>query len=109
VSPSRVMDQARNWWNRHDDEFVASHGKRLRIEVRAGLNTGECGVRGDDIGGMAVHIGARVSALAGPNDVLVSSTLRDSVIGSELEFDERGAYELKGVPEEWHLSAVVSS
>ena len=54
----------------------------LGIEVRAGLHTGECEVRGDDIGGIAVHIGARVSALAGPNDVLVSSTLRDLVIGS---------------------------
>ena len=53
----------------------------LGIEVRAGLHTGECEVRGDDIGGIAVHIGARVSALAGPNDVLVSSTLRDLVIG----------------------------
>jgi class 3 adenylate cyclase len=56
---------------------------------------------GDDIGGIGVHIGARVSALAGPNDVLVSSTLRDLVIGSGLEFEERGAHELKGVPGEW--------
>jgi class 3 adenylate cyclase len=78
----------------------------LGIEVRAGLHTGECEVRGDDIGGIAVHIGARVSALAGPNDVLVSSTLRDLVIGSGLEFDDRGAHELKGVPGEWHLFAV---
>ena len=79
----------------------------LGIQVRAGLHTGECEVRGDDIGGIAVHIGARVSALAGPNDVLVSSTLRDLVIGSGLEFEERGAHELKGVPGEWHLFAVV--
>ena len=81
----------------------------LGIEVRAGLHTGECEVRGDDIGGIAVHIGARVSALAGPNDVLVSSTLRDLVIGSGLEFEDRGTHELKGVPGEWHLSAVASS
>jgi class 3 adenylate cyclase len=80
----------------------------LGIEVRAGLHTGECEVRGDDIGGIAVHIGARVSALAGPNDVLVSSTLRDLVIGSGLEFEERGDHELKGVPGEWHLLAVAS-
>jgi class 3 adenylate cyclase len=80
----------------------------LGIEVRAGLHTGECEVRGDDIGGIGVHIGARVSALAGPNDVLVSSTLRDLVIGSGLEFDERGSYELKGVPGEWRLFAVAS-
>jgi len=81
----------------------------LGIEVRAGLHTGECEIRGDDIGGIAVHIGARVSALAGPNDVLVSSTLRDLVIGSGLEFDDRGTHELKGVPGEWHLFAVAST
>ncbi len=80
----------------------------LGIEVRAGLHTGECEVRGDDIGGIGVHIGARVSALAGPNEVLVSSTLRDLVIGSGLEFEERGSYELKGVPGEWRLFAVAS-
>jgi class 3 adenylate cyclase len=80
----------------------------LGVEVRAGLHTGECEVRGDDIGGIAVHIGARVSALAGASDVLVSSTLRDLVIGSGLEFEERGAHELKGVPGEWHLFAVAS-
>ncbi len=79
----------------------------LGIEVRAGLHTGECEIRGDDIGGIAVHIGARVSALAGPNDVLVSSTLRDLVIGSGLEFVGRGAHELKGVPGDWHLFAIV--
>ena len=81
----------------------------LGIEVRAGLHTGECEVRGDDIGGIAVHIGARVSALAGPNDVLVSSTLRDLVIGSGLGFEARGAHQLKGVPGEWHLFAVASA
>jgi class 3 adenylate cyclase len=81
----------------------------LGIEVRAGLHTGECEIRGDDIGGIAVHIGARVSALAAANDVLVSSTLRDLVIGSGLEFEYRGAHELKGVPGEWHLFAVASS
>jgi class 3 adenylate cyclase/pimeloyl-ACP methyl ester carboxylesterase len=81
----------------------------LGIEVRAGLHTGECEIRGGDIGGIAVHIGARVSALAGPNDVLVSSTLRDLVIGSGLQFEERGSYELKGVPGEWRLFAVASA
>ncbi|MGB6205523.1 adenylate/guanylate cyclase domain-containing protein, partial [Mycobacterium sp.] len=82
--------------------------RALGIEVRAGLHTGECEMRGDDIGGIAVHIGARVSALAGPNEVLVSSTLRDLVIGSGLEFEERGAHRLKGVPGEWRLFAVAS-
>jgi len=81
----------------------------LGIQVRAGLHTGECEVRGDDIGGIAVHIGARVSALAGPNDVLVSSTLRDLVIGSGLEFEDRGTHQLKGVPGEWRLFAVAST
>jgi class 3 adenylate cyclase len=80
----------------------------LGIEVRAGLHTGECEIRGDDIGGIAVHIGARVSALAGPSEVLVSSTLRDLVIGSGLEFDDRGTHALKGVPGDWHLFAVAS-
>jgi class 3 adenylate cyclase len=81
----------------------------LGIQVRAGLHTGECEVRGDDIGGIAVHIGARVSALAGPNDVLVSSTLRDLVIGSGIGFEERGTHELKGVPGEWRIFAAVAS
>jgi class 3 adenylate cyclase len=76
--------------------------------VRAGLHTGEFEERGDDIGGIAVHIGARVSAVAGPNDVLVSSTLRDLVIGSGIEFEERGAHLLKGVPGEWRVFAVAS-
>jgi class 3 adenylate cyclase/pimeloyl-ACP methyl ester carboxylesterase len=83
--------------------------RALGIQVRAGLHTGECEIRGEDIGGIAVHIGARVSALAGPNDVLVSSTLRDLVIGSGLEFEDRGTRDLKGVPGEWRLFAVASS
>jgi class 3 adenylate cyclase len=78
----------------------------LGIEVRAGLHTGECEIRGEDIGGIAVHIGARVSALAGRSEVLVSSTLKDLVIGSGLEFEERGTHQLKGVPGEWRLFAV---
>jgi class 3 adenylate cyclase len=81
----------------------------LGIEVRAGLHTGECETRGDDIGGIAVHIGARVSALAKPNEVLVSSTLRDLVIGSGLGFEDRGNHQLKGVPGEWRLFAVASA
>jgi class 3 adenylate cyclase len=80
----------------------------LGIEVRAGLHTGEVEIRGDDIGGIAVHIGARVSAVAGANDVLVSSTLRDLVIGSGIAFEDRGAHALKGVPGEWRIFAVAS-
>jgi class 3 adenylate cyclase len=78
------------------------------IRVRAGLHTGECELRGDDIGGIAVHIAARVSALAGPGEVLVSRTVRDLVAGSGLGFDSRGSHELKGVPDAWELYEAVA-
>lgn len=78
----------------------------LDINVRAGLHTGECEVIGAKVGGLAVHIGARIAALAGPGEVLVSSTVRDLVAGSGLRFHERGTAELKGVPGEWRLYAV---
>ena len=78
----------------------------LGIETRAGLHTGECEVMGTDIGGIAVHIGARVAAMAGAGEVLVSSTVKDLVAGSGLEFQERGLHTLKGVPGEWRLFAV---
>ena len=76
------------------------------IELRAGLHTGECEVRGDDLGGLAVHIAARVDACAAPGEILVSSVVRDLVVGSGIEFDERGNYDLKGVPGSWSLFAV---
>ena len=75
------------------------------VPIRAGLHTGECEVMGEDIGGIAVHIAARVSALAGPTEVLVSRTVKDLVGGSGLEFADRGAHELKGVPDTWELYA----
>jgi len=78
----------------------------LGIEIRAGLHTGECEVVGDNLGGIAVHIGARISALAGPGEVLVSSTVRDLVAGSGIRFSDCGAHRLKGVPEEWRLFRV---
>lgn len=78
----------------------------LGIETIAGLHTGECEVMGADIGGIAVHIGARVAALASAGEVLVSSTVRDLVAGSGLAFQERGLHTLKGVPGEWRLFAV---
>jgi class 3 adenylate cyclase len=78
----------------------------LGIEVRAGLHTGEIELRGDDIGGIAVHIGARVSALAGPGEVLVSSTVKDLVAGSGIAFADRGFHLLKGVPDEGRVFAV---
>jgi class 3 adenylate cyclase len=78
----------------------------LGIDVRAGLHTGEIEVTGDDIAGVAVHIGARVSALAGAREVLVSSTVRDLVAGSGIEFEDRGDHQLKGVPGSWRMYAV---
>ena len=82
---------------------IAEEVSRLGLEIRAGLHTGECEVVGDDVAGMAVNIGARVSALAGPGEVLVSGTVKDLVFGSELEFADRGEHELKGVPGSWRL------
>jgi class 3 adenylate cyclase len=78
----------------------------LGLDVRAGLHVGEIEVLSDDIAGLAVHIGARVSALAGAGEVLVSSTIKDLVVGSGLAFDDRGSHELKGVPGRWSLFAV---
>jgi pimeloyl-ACP methyl ester carboxylesterase len=81
---------------------------RLGLEVRAGIHTGEVELIGDDVGGMAVNIGARIGALAGAGEVLVSSTVRELVVGSGLEFADRGAQTLKGAPGEWRLFAVSS-
>ncbi|HVB91175.1 MAG TPA: adenylate/guanylate cyclase domain-containing protein [Acidimicrobiales bacterium] len=76
------------------------------LEVRAGLHAGEIELRGDDIGGLAVHIASRVSALAGPSEVLTTGTVRDLVVGSGIVFDDRGRHNLKGVPDEWQILAV---
>jgi len=78
----------------------------LGIEIRAGIHTGEVEVRGEDIGGVAVHIGARVGALAAAREVLVSRTVVDLVSGSSMEFADRGTHTLKGVPGSWQLFAV---
>jgi pimeloyl-ACP methyl ester carboxylesterase/class 3 adenylate cyclase len=85
---------------------IADRVRALDIELRAGLHTGECELIGDDIGGMAVNIGARIGALAGANEVVVSSTVKDLVVGSGISFGDRGTQELKGVPGEWRLFAV---
>jgi class 3 adenylate cyclase len=85
---------------------IAEEVRPLGVEVRAGLHTGECEVMGDDYGGIAVHIGARVAALAGPGEVFVSSTVKDLVAGSGLRFTDRGNRSLKGVPGEWRIFAV---
>ena len=73
------------------------------LAVRCGIHTGECEIVGNDLAGIAVHIGARVAALAGPGEVLVSQTVRDLVAGSGLAFRDRGTHHLKGVPDEWRL------
>lgn len=81
--------------------------RSIGLEIRAGLHTGECEVHGATVAGIAVHIGARVAGLAGRGEVLVSSTVRDLVAGSGIEFESRGEHELKGVPERWRLYSVV--
>jgi class 3 adenylate cyclase len=79
--------------------------RELGVELRAGLHTGECEAMGDDVGGLAVHIGARVGALAAPREVLVSNTVKDLVVGSGIDFADRGEHALKGVPGTWRLWA----
>jgi class 3 adenylate cyclase len=79
--------------------------RALDLEIRAGLHIGEIEVRGDDIGGAGVHIAARVLGQAKPGEVLVSRTLTDLVVGSDLRFEDRGEHELKGIAEKWHLFA----
>ena len=86
---------------------IADAVKTLGIRVRAGVHTGECEVMGEKLGGIAVHIGARVAAVAAPDEVLVSSTVKDLVAGSGLRFEGRGVHVLKGVPGEWTLLAAM--
>src|SRR5438874_3309060 len=77
----------------------------LGVEIRAGIHTGECQLDGGKVRGIAVHTGARIAALAGPGEVLISHTVKDLVAGSGLEFEDRGVHQLKGVPGEWRLYA----
>jgi class 3 adenylate cyclase len=81
--------------------------RELGVEIRAGIHTGECELDGAKVRGIAVHTGARIAALAGPGEVLVSQTVKDLVSGSGLVFEDRGAHELKGVPGEWRVYAAV--
>jgi class 3 adenylate cyclase len=85
---------------------IADEIRPLGIEIRAGLHTGECEMTDDDVGGIAVHIGSRIAALAGAPEVLVSSTVKDLVAGSGLRFADRGSHSLKGVPGQWHVYSV---
>ncbi len=96
--PARAIECARE---------ISSTVGRLGIEVRAGLHTGECEIRGDDIAGITVNIGARISALANAGEVLVSGTVKDLVVGSEIDFEPRGTHSLKGVPGEWPVFAAI--
>jgi class 3 adenylate cyclase len=79
---------------------------KIGLTIRVGLHTGECEVMGDKVGGIAVHIGARVMEKAGPGEVVVSSTVKDLVAGSELQFNDRGEHALKGIPDKWRLFIV---
>jgi class 3 adenylate cyclase len=87
-------------------EEIVECVRPLDLAVRCGLHTGECEFLGDDVGGIAVHIGARVASLAHGDEVLVSSTVKDLVVGSGLAFEDRGPHQLRGVPGEWRLFAV---
>jgi class 3 adenylate cyclase len=87
---------------------IAAEMHDLGLELRAGLHTGECELMGEKVAGVAVHTGARVAAQARPGEVLVSSTVKDLVAGSGLEFEDRGMHVLKGVPGEWRLYAVTN-
>jgi class 3 adenylate cyclase len=85
---------------------VAEAMGSLGLEVRAGLHTGELEVMDGDVGGLAVHIASRVMSEAAPNEVLVSGTVKDLVVGSGIDFEDRGEHELRGVPGDWRLFAV---
>jgi class 3 adenylate cyclase len=87
-------------------EAMVATASSFDLQLRAGLHAGEVELRGDDIGGLAVHIASRVSAMAGPGEVLVTGTVRDLVVGSGIVFDDRGRHNLRGLPEEWQLLAV---
>jgi class 3 adenylate cyclase len=78
------------------------------VEVRIGLHAGEVELRGDDVGGIAVHLSARVTAIASPGEVVVSSTVRDLVAGSGIGFVDRGEHDLKGMPDRWHLYSITA-
>jgi class 3 adenylate cyclase len=99
-----------NWsyiLDRHDDAARHAIDRYRGVQVRAGAHTGEVELRGDDIGGIAVHIASRVASLAGPGEVLVSRTVKDLTAGSGITFHERGEHALKGVADPWHLFAAV--
>jgi class 3 adenylate cyclase len=96
--PARAVNCAR---------AIIDAAARFGLDIRAGVHTGECEVRGDDFGGIAVHIGARVAGLAGGGQVLTTSTVKDLVAGADITFADRGTHQLKGIPDPWHLYEVI--
>jgi class 3 adenylate cyclase len=87
-------------------DALHAEAEKLGVEIRVGIHTGECELLGTDIGGIAVHIASRILGLAGAGEILVSSTVRDLVVGSGTRFDDRGSVELRGVPGSWRILAV---
>jgi class 3 adenylate cyclase len=85
---------------------ISEELRQVGLEIRAGIHTGECEAIGDDLGGLAVHIGARIGSLASPAEILVSGAVCDLVVGSGVDFADRGVQELKGVPGRWRLYSV---
>jgi class 3 adenylate cyclase len=98
--PARAVDCA---------EAIMEAVRELDLKLRIGLHTGECELIGDDITGIAVNIAARIGALAGPSEILVSSTVRDLVVGSNLRFSEAGIHDLRGVPGEWRIFRLIDA
>jgi class 3 adenylate cyclase len=96
-SPSRAVRAA---------AAIVDATRAIGVQVRAGLHTGEVERRGDDVAGLAVHVGARVAAFADADEVVVSSTVRDLVLGAGFAFDDRGTHRLKGIDGEWRLLAL---
>ncbi len=96
-APARAIHCARD---------IVENVKAIGVEVRCGIHAGEMEILGNDVAGLAVHIGARISSLAGASEILVSRTVRDLVTGSGFDFDDRGTHPLKGVPDEWQVYAV---
>jgi class 3 adenylate cyclase len=91
----------------HCAHAIIREAAALGIDVRAGVHTGECEVRGDNLGGIAVHIASRVSGLADGGQVLTTRTVKDLVEGSDISFADHGLHELKGIPDPWHLYEVL--
>jgi class 3 adenylate cyclase len=96
-APGRALEAAR---------LISTGAPDIDLHVRAGLHAGEIEVTDGDVVGLAVHVAARVAALAGPDEILVSSTIRDLVVGSAMTFADRGSRALKGVPGRWRLYSV---